>query len=115
MVIAGDSPVEEPKEHVVADQDPETEAGQGKSRAVGDDAAVFRARCHSTAEKVQSRLADWPYPLPKGDDLGAVNEVPSHGPRRQLLAQDARTKFQMRWKEAATAAAKEKPEAEAAP
>ena len=115
MVIAGDAAVEEPKEHVVADMDPEAEAGQGKSRAVGDDAAVFRARCHSIAEKVHSRLADWPYPLPQGDDLGALNEVPSHGPQRQLLAQDARTKFQTWWKEATAAAVKEKSEAEAAP
>ena len=115
LVIAGDAAVEEPKEHVVADMDPEAEAGQGKSRAVGDDAAVFRARCHSIAEKVHSRLADWPYPLPQGDDLGALNEVPSHGPQRQLLAQDARTKFQTWWKEATAAAVKEKSEAEAAP
>ena len=44
-----------------------------------------------------------------------MNEVPSHGPRRQLLAQDARTKFQMRRTEAMMAAVKEKSEAEAAP
>ena len=76
MVIAGDAAVEEPKEHVVADKDPEVEAGQGKSRAVGDDVAVFRARCHSLTEKVHSRLADWPYPLPEGDDPGVLNEAP---------------------------------------
>ena len=92
VVIAGYAAVAEPKEHVVADKDPEVEAGQGKSRAVGDDVAVFRARCHSLTEKVHSRLADWPYLLPKGDDLGVVNEVPSHSPRRQLLAQDARAR-----------------------
>ena len=69
VVIAGDAAVEEPKEHVVADKDPEVEAGQGKSRAVGDDVAVFRARCHSLTEKVHARLAGWPYPLPEGATL----------------------------------------------
>ena len=49
MVIAGDVAVEEPKGRVVADMDPEAEAEQGKSRAVGegksdDDAEAVKRR-----------------------------------------------------------------------
>ena len=87
LVIAGDAAVEEPKDQVVADMDPEAEAGQGKSCIEGDDAvAVFRARCHGIAKTVHSRLADWPYPLPEGDDPGVLNEVPTHGKQRWFLA-----------------------------
>ena len=117
MVIAGDAAVEEPKEHVVADMDPEAEAEQGKSRAVGDeekkeksddDAVGFRELCHSLAEKVHANLEEWPYLLPEGDDLGALDRVPTHGPPRHVLAQGARAKFQTWWEKATAAADKEK-------
>ena len=115
MVIAGDAAAEEPKEQVVDDMDGEDEAGQGKSCIEGDDAvAVFRARCHCIAETVHSRLADWPYPLPEGDDPGVLNEVPTHGEQRRLLAEAARGKFLLWWIEATEALVKEKWEAEAA-
>ena len=125
LVIAGDAAIEEPKEHVVADMDPEAEAGQGLSRAAGDeekkekksddDAVGFRELCRSLAEKVHVHLEDWPYPLPMGDNNRALDQVPSYGLPRYAMAEAARTRFQTWWEKVAVAADKEKSEAEAAP
>ena len=141
IVTAGDAAVEEPKDLVVADiAEPEAEADQEKSRAVGDeekkeksddDAVGFRELCHSLAETVHASFADWPglpqgwpYALPEGDDLEALGKVPSHpglvpshGPPRHVLAQAARTKFETWWGQTTAAVANEeekKSEAEAA-
>ena len=52
-------------------------------------------------------------PVAPGGDPGALNKVPTHGPQRQLLAEDARVKFQAWWEKATRALAQEKREAEA--